>query len=211
MTPHPEICEIFLVRHAPVVKQRNHVPPADPPIEPHHYDVTPLVSQLPTGARWHVSPLRRTQQTAQLLAPALAPEAMSDAPRLVEMDFGVWHDRPVAEIWEQIKHGPLHNWTFLSADMTAPQGESFAALTDRVAGWMREVEAAFTPTPRIVITHAGVMRAAMALALAAPLDHVVGVPVPHFGVLKLTLMDPARATAAGGAWLFGGLTDPGIT
>jgi len=211
MTSHPEICEIFFVRHAPVVKQRNHVPPHDPPIEPHQFNLTPLVSQLPKAADWHVSPLRRAQQTAQLLTPALAPATMSDAQHLVEMDFGIWHDRPVAEIWDQIKDGPLHNWAFLSAELTAPKGESFAALTERVAEWMREVEAAFTPTPQIVVTHAGVMRAAMALALAAPLDHVVGVPVPHFGVLKLTLMDPERATAAGGAWLFGGLTDPGIS
>jgi alpha-ribazole phosphatase len=210
MTPHPDSCDVFLVRHAPVVKQRNHVPPADPPIESRHFDVTPLVSQLPTAADWHVSPLRRAQQTAQLLTPGLAPAAMSTAPDLVEMDFGVWHDRPVAEIWDQIKDGPLHNWGFLTADLTAPQGESFAAQADRVASWMRGLENTFTPTPKIVITHAGVIRAAMALALAAPLNHVIGVPVPHFGVLKLTLMDPARATAAGGAWLFGGLTDPKI-
>lgn len=210
MTTHPESCDVFFIRHAPVVKQPGHLPPADPPIEPRTFDVTPLVSQLPASANWHVSPLLRTRQTADLLTPSLAPAGLSPAPQLVEMDFGSWHDRPVAEVWNQIKDGPLHNWTFLPAERVAPQGESFAMLADRVAGWMRQLEGEFSPKPRIVVTHAGVIRAAMALALAAPLDHVVGITVPHFGLLKLTLMEPARATEAGGRWLFGHLTDHGI-
>lgn len=210
MTAHPENCDVFFIRHAPVVKQAGHVPPADPPIEPRHFDVGKLASQLPTAAAWHVSPLQRAQQTAELLAPLLAPASRSVAPELVEMDHGAWHDRPVAEVWDQIKDGPLHNWTFLTPDRQAPQGESFAMQAERVAGWMHQLGADFSPVPHVVVTHAGVMRAAMAVALAAPLDHVVGIPVPHFGLLKLTLMDPTRATAAGGAWLFNGLHDPTI-
>ena len=67
-----------------------------------------------------------------------------------------------------------------------------------------------TLTPRIIVTHAGVMRAAMSVALHAPLDHVVGIPVPHFGILRLTLMEPSRADAQGGCWLFEELSDPGV-
>ena len=168
MTPHPESCDFFFIRHAPVVKQSGHLPPADPPIDPRTFDVTPLVSQLPTGAEWHVSPLLRTQQTADLLTPRLMPAEMSPASQLVEMDFGLWHDQSVAEVWDQIKDGPLHNWAFLTAERVAPKGESFAMLVDRVAGWMRQREGGFSTTPRIVITHSGVIRAAMALALATP-------------------------------------------
>ena len=210
MTTHPESCEVFFIRHAPVVKQDGHVPPADPPIKPDHFNVTSLTASLPRAADWHVSPLQRAQQTAALLTPSLAPASRTSAPDLVEMDHGSWHDRPVAEIWDQIKDGPLHNWAFLTADRAAPQGESFTMLTDRVAGWMRQLEENFSPNPKIVITHAGVIRAALAVALAAPLDHVVGIPVPHFGVLNLTMMDPARATASGGGWLFRNLSDPEI-
>jgi broad specificity phosphatase PhoE len=83
-------------------------------------------------------------------------------------------------------------------------------LAGRVRDWMKGIEAGFDPAPRIVITHAGVIRAAMSVALRAPLDHVVGIPVPHFGILRLTLMEPSRADAQGGCWLFEGLTDPGV-
>lgn len=211
MTAHPESCDIYFIRHAPVIKQPGHVPPADPPALSGQFDVTPLVSQLPSDAEWHVSPLRRTRQTADLLTPSLAPASLSTAPALEEMDHGSWHDQPVADVWNEIRDGPLHNWSFLTADRVAPRGESFAMLAERVTGWMRQVENNFSPTPKVVISHAGVIRAAMAHALDAPLDQVVGVPVPHFGVLKLTLMDPARATAMGGCWLFCGLSNPGIT
>lgn len=210
MKTHPDTCEINFVRHAPVVKRHGHLPPADPPIENGDFDVEPLVSQLPAAAEWHVSPLRRARQTADLLTTRLAPASLTTAPELVEMDHGSWHDRPVADVWDQIKDGHLHNWAFLTPDRVAPQGESFAMLADRVATWMQRLETDFTATPRVVITHAGVIRAAMAVALAAPPDHVVGIPVAHFGLLKLTLMDPTRATVAGGAWLFNELSDPGV-
>ena len=210
MTTHPQTCQIFFIRHAPVVRRRGHVPPSDPPIEAGDFNVAPLVSQLPEAAAWHVSPLRRARQTAALLTPSLMPASLTTAPELVEMDHGSWHDQPVAEVWDQIKDGPLHNWTFAPPDRVAPQGESFAMLTDRVTRWMRRLETDFSPAPRVVVTHAGVIRAAMAVALAAPQDHVIGIPIPHFGLLNLTLMEPARATAAGGAWLFRELSDPGV-
>ena len=210
MSTHPQTASLYFIRHAPVVKRSGHVPPADPPIIDGPFNLMPLTTQLPEAASWHVSPLRRAVQTADLLMKGLKPARLSSAPELVEMDHGAWHDMPVAEVWEQIKDGQLHNWTFLPADRMAPDGESFEMLAARVRDWMTGLETEFDPAPRVIVTHAGVIRAALSVALNAPLDHVVGVPVPHFGVMRLTLMDPARATAQGGCWLFDGLSDPGI-
>ena len=210
MSTHPQTCRLHFIRHAPVVKRSGHVPPADPPILDRTFDVAPLCEKLPDDAIWHVSPLQRAIQTAELLTAGLKPRRVESAPELVEMDHGSWHDRPVAEVWDEIRHGDLHNWTFLPADHVAPNGESFIMLAERVRGWMQRIETGFDPAPHIIVTHAGVIRAAMAVALRAPLDQVVGIPVPHFGVLTLTLMDPARADAEGGCWLFESLSDPGL-
>ena len=209
MSTHPQTASLYFIRHAPVVKRAGHVPPADPPIVDGPFDLTPLVTQLPEDAIWHVSPLRRTEQTAEILMKGLKSARVSPAPDLVEMDHGTWHDRPVAEVWDEIKDAPLHNWTFLPTDHVAPEGESFEMLATRVQTWMAGLEVEFDPTPKVIITHAGVIRAAMSVALNAPLDRVVGIPVPHLGVLRLALMDPSRATAQGGCWLFEGLSDPG--
>ena len=210
MSTHPQTCKLHFIRHAPVVKRSGHVPPADPPILDKIFDVAPLCDKLPVDAEWHVSPLRRAIQTAELLTARLTPRRVETAPELVEMDHGSWHDRPVAEVWDEIRHGRLHNWTFLPADHVPPNGESFTMLAERVHGWMQRIETGFDPAPKIIVTHAGVIRAAMAVALRAPLDQVVGVPVPHFGIMTLALMDPADAGAEGGCWLFESLSDPGI-
>ena len=207
MSDHPEICDFYFVRHAPVVKRDGHVPPADPPIHKGDYALDRLIHLLPVGAAWHISPLLRARQTADLLAQSCAPSSRVEDGALAEMDFGDWQDQPVATVWDEVSSGPLHNWSFVTPDTEPPGGESFAATAARVAGWMDSQAACFSTNPRVVVCHGGVMRAALAAALGAPLSQVIGVPVPHFGLLRLTLMDPACATHDGGAWLFGGLTD----
>ena len=208
MSRHPETSEVFFVRHAPVVKKSSHVPPADPPIQDLDYRLEWVATMLPQGADWHVSPLLRAHQTAALLTPLLAPKSMTESANLAEMDLGTWAERPVAEVWEEIERGPLHNWSFVTAELEPPGGDSFATLMKRVGSWMDEAAAGFTAAPQVVVAHSGVIRAALAHALQASPDHAVGVPVPHFGILHLRLMDPARAGAAGGHWLFAGLKDP---
>lgn len=206
MTVHPATRGLYFVRHAPVHKAAGHVPPSNPPILEADYLLQTVTAMLPRDAAWLVSPLHRARQTADLLAPLLAPASRTELPELSEMEFGDWAGRPVAEVWDEISTGPLHNWSFLTADTLPPGGESFTMLATRVAGWMESL--AFDTAPLVIIAHSGVMRAAMAHALGMPVDHAVGIPVAHFGVLHLRQMDPARATAAGGQWLFTGLTDP---
>lgn len=210
MTAHPQTCDYFLVRHAPTEKPAGVVPPADPSIKNQPYALDRLTRILPVNADWYVSPLLRTRQTADLLSPTLSPNGMAFVPDLVETDFGEWHGQPIAKIWPEIAAGPLHNWTFMTADRQPPGGERFSDQVNRVEAWMRQQQTSFSPTPKVVVAHAGVLRAAMAVALEAAHDQVVGVPIPHFGVLRLTLMDPAKATAAGGCWQFASLSDPQV-
>ena len=206
MTQHPETRELFFVRHAPVQKRDGHVPPSDPPIRQLAYQLDRVIEMLPRGACWHVSPLQRAKQTAALLTAALLPSSLAEAPELAEMELGDWAGQPVAKVWDEIRSGPLHNWSFVTAETLPPAGESFAMLAGRVASWMDTRP--FDSDPLVIIAHSGVIRAAMAHATGMNAEQAVGIPVAHFGILHLRQMDPARATAAGGQWLFAGLTDP---
>lgn len=208
MTAHPETRDLYFVRHAPVQKPAGHVPPSDPPILELDYKLDRATGMLPQGATLLVSPLQRARQTADLLVPMMAPTSRAEVPDLTEMEFGDWAGRPVAEVWDEIKSGPLHNWSFVTADTLPPGGESFAMLAERVAGWMDAIP--FEATPQIIIAHSGVIRAAMAHATGMLAEHAVGIPVPYFGILQLRQMDPGRATAAGGSWQFVGLADPKV-
>lgn len=212
MTSHPETADYFFIRHAPVEKPSGVVPPANPPIKTQAYNLDPLIARLPKGALWHVSPLLRTRQTAAMLSERLEPAATpTPAPELVEMDFGEWHGQAVSDVWSKIATGPLHNWSFLTADRQPPGGENFLSQIERVRGWMTAQQKTFSPHPRIVMAHAGVLRAALVVALDADAEQAVGIPVPHFGILRLTLMEPARANSTGGCWQFVSLSDPNVT
>jgi alpha-ribazole phosphatase len=79
-------------------------------------------------------------------------------PRLAEMDFGAWEGRP----WAAIPRRELDAW---AADLTGARphgGESVADLSARALAALRD--AAQGPVPALVVTHAGVIKAAMAQA-----------------------------------------------
>jgi probable phosphoglycerate mutase len=113
--------------------------------------------RLPT--RWRglpiiASPLRRARETAEALAEG-APVRIE--PRLIEFDFGDWEGRIGAElIAEGVGYGPVEGW---GADFAAPGGETVAMLEARVEAALGAIGA-----PAVVVTHRGVMRAALALA-----------------------------------------------
>ena len=81
---HPALTDFYFIRHAPVVKREGHLPPYDPPIKEGPFDLAPLKKRLPQNADWHVSPLLRTRQTADLLMPDLVPGSVTFDDRLVE-------------------------------------------------------------------------------------------------------------------------------
>ena len=202
---HPRMADFYFIRHAPVVKQSGHLPPHDPDIADGPYKLDPLIALLPENADWHISPLRRTQQTAALLTPGLAPHSQNLEGRLVEMAFGKWDDQPVADVWAELANGPKHNWSFLTPEVTPPGGESYADLCVRVSEWLDYIAATLFAQPhqmppQIVVSHSGVLRAVMRHVMQTTPEFTIGIPITHFGCLHLSLMEPDRAIDAGGAW-----------
>jgi alpha-ribazole phosphatase len=198
---HPAITQFHFVRHAKVLKKSGHIPPFDPPIVD-EVCLDHLLSKLPSNADWHLSPLLRTRQTADLLMPALAPKSVQHDERLVEMNFGDWHDQPIAQVWESIAAAPRHNWSFIMPDTAPPNGGSFAEQCVRLSQWMDHQAAQPARGPQIIICHAGVMRAVMRHILNLDPAIAIGLEIPHLSQLRANLMEPSRATDAGGAWQF---------
>lgn len=109
------------------------------------------------GARQLVAPERRAQQTAQLLGLRATTE-----PRLADLDYGCWRGQTLHEV------PPAELQLWLSDPAAAPHGgESIGDLVERVAGWMNSLSGA---TPTSAVTHPAVIRAALLVALHAPLE-----------------------------------------
>jgi broad specificity phosphatase PhoE len=103
------------------------------------------------------SPLRRCLDTAALLKLVVTPE-----PRLIEMDWGDYQGRTLAEL--RAEHGfELARNEARGLDFTPPRGESPRDVQARVAPLLAEIAAAGQPT--IAVTHRGVIRAIYAQAI----------------------------------------------
>lgn len=103
------------------------------------------------------SPLSRCVQTAALLgAPDVAHE-----PRIIEMDWGEWEGRTLAELREELGDAMAQNEA-RGLDFRPPGGESPRAVIERIKPWLREIAAAGVPT--LAVTHRGVIRAILAEA-----------------------------------------------
>jgi probable phosphoglycerate mutase len=119
--------------------------------------------RLPTPAdRWKrvSSPLRRAQQTAELVQPA-APVAVDS--RLREMSFGSWEGCTLAELRA---HG---GQSFAAAermglDFHPPGGESPRQTMARIGAWAADVAAA--GAPMLAVSHKAAIRALLAMATA---------------------------------------------
>lgn len=116
-----------------------------------------LAQELPPVARILSSPLSRCLRLAQALAGARAlPLHIDD--RLAEMDFGAWEKRP----WAAIPRAELDAW---AADLTGARphgGETVAELAARSRAALAEAQ-----PPALVVTHAGVIKAALVASRGA--------------------------------------------
>jgi broad specificity phosphatase PhoE len=109
------------------------------------------------GADIYCSPLERARQTAALLGYA-EPRV---EPRLVEMDWGAFEGRTVAELRAEIGARMTADEA-LGLDFRPPNGESPRMMQQRIRPWLAEIARA--ERPAVAVTHKGIIRAVLALA-----------------------------------------------
>jgi len=158
-----------------------------PAILPDQQVLMDIARTLPAAARWLVSPMSRCRQTADaLLQGSHNPNVMPDInPAFVEQDFGAWEElsydtpaiRDAVDFWQDPGN-------------TAPlEGESFAAMASRV---QKEIIALgdhedFSGVENIVVVaHAGVIRAAVALALDLTPEQALRLQVDPLSLTRMT-------------------------
>ncbi len=192
---------LILLRHAATTASRRRAFPDDEPLD----DAGALTVArervaLPALDSVFCSPARRARQTAAALA--LQPHI---DPALIECDFGSWRGRELADLYATDREAAE---VWMTDPAAAPHGgESMLELIDRVSAWLR------LPSSRegrvLAITHGGVIRAAITIALGAPpsalwrihldpLDCLIldtsesGLRLRGLGPLRLAVDDGAR-------------------
>lgn len=114
-----------------------------------------VLKALPPITRIVSSPLSRCSRLAEFLGRELALPVTADT-RLREMDFGAWEGQP----WDEINRDELDRWAADFMHARPHGGESVAQLKTRVGEAISSYRS--LPGDSLVVTHAGVIKAAFA-------------------------------------------------
>ncbi len=128
----------------------------------------------------YVSPRLRAVQTANALG---ASHNVDD--RLRELDFGQLEGRTYDEI-EREQPEFFRSWMEAPTLVRFPGGESYAELRQRVAAAVDETVAANDGRTVALVSHGGVIRAALAVALGLPDDRAFALDV---GYARVSVVD----------------------
>jgi broad specificity phosphatase PhoE len=112
---------------------------------------------------WIVSPLIRARETAEIARDAigLPPRDYRIDPRLMELTFGDWEGYTWREL-RAVDAGAVRARSRDKWNFVPPNGESYAMLHDRVAGWLEALG-----RPAVVVSHGGVARVLTVLLAGA--------------------------------------------
>jgi alpha-ribazole phosphatase len=122
------------------------------------------------------SPLKR----CQILAQASAKKFKLDH-RLKELNFGHWEGQQ----WQTLKNDSYYQWLENFTQNTIPGGESVQDLFNRVEEFYLELKE--THSKAIIITHSGVIRCFLKMALQFPLSRLYTLPLNYGSVSRLAL------------------------
>lgn len=115
------------------------------------------------------SPVRRTRETAAVVAEALD-LPVSEEPGFAEMEFGDWDGLTFLEVAERDQTG-LDAWLG-SLEVPPPGGESFRQVEERVLAGLARVLEEHAGRTVVVVSHVTPIKTLVAHAMGAPLDAV---------------------------------------
>lgn len=148
----------------------------------HRY--TALARRLPKPAHWIVTPLSRTQLTAEAIFDVGYPEQNWEIePGFIEQDFGEWQGVPMQNFATKIGI-PTHPFWPIAAAERPPGGESFAEMIRRVGAAMDRLTRE-EKGDVVIVSHGGAIRAACAHALKLDPHQALSLAVDNISLTRL--------------------------
>lgn len=150
-----------------------------------HLDIAHIIS----------SPLQRAVAAAEAIAEGLGLQIQLD-PRWQELDFGAWDGHSPQAIGQSEGRQLADFWT--DPDLHPPPGgERWSEIKDRVSAAMKETVGRSIQRPVLVVSHAGAIRAAMAVACGFGFAETMRLDLPYAAQVHLTMFDEPGPAASG--------------
>ncbi|WP_281019770.1 MULTISPECIES: histidine phosphatase family protein [unclassified Minwuia] len=171
------------VRHAPTDPDGRIIGHTDiPALEPDSESLIRTAAMLQVAGVVLCSPLSRCRTTVETLrgiSPALPAPLFDD--ELKEQHFGTWEGKPYSAVsaWNGLDLKAM-------AALRPPEGESFLDLIERTNRVISRAGGRFGGQTVAVIAHAGVIRAAVTLALGIPPHRGLSLCIDPLSVTSLT-------------------------
>ena len=141
-----------------------------------------LAKRLPRPAVWKVTPLSRTQRTAQEIFNAGYPPRVPEIePDLIEQSLGEWQGLPHADLPAKLAMTQHPFWP-LAGDEKPPGGESMVEVIVRAGAVLERLAREHAGQDVVIVSHGGTIRAAVAHALGVHPDNAL-----HLSIHNLSL------------------------
>ncbi len=179
MYVHLKTVEIYLIRHTLTTINSNICfGQSDVGLAPGEADLVRLIDKTSDimPAAIYTSPLQRCRKIAEKLGTQIP---ILDE-RLKELHFGEWEMKP----WNEIDQSALQGWMNDFVNEPCPGGESYVTLFERVKSFWHDCSG-MQEEKVVVVTHAGVIRAWLALVLDLPLAQSFVFDVPHGSISRV--------------------------
>jgi probable phosphoglycerate mutase len=133
----------------------------------------------------YCSPLERARQTAEPIANVLQIETISDDDFL-ELDFGEWTGKSFEALSSQPQFSLFNSFR---SNARIPGGESMLQAQARIVGGLQKLAAQHPDKTIAVVSHADLIKAALAYYLGIPLDLFQRIEISPASVSILELYD----------------------
>ena len=91
----------------------------------------------------------------------------------------IGQEKKISEVWEVLKKiKTKHNFSFISPEVSPPNGESFKEQCKRVEIWLEKLNVSEDKNI-VIIAHAGTIRSILSHALKIKPDYAIGIEILH--------------------------------
>ena len=192
--------KLFLIRHAPVSSRKGFFPEHDPDAVIKNIQLKRLANVIPDNSTWYVSPLKRTIQTAEALSKYISYSQKTEEKNLAEQNFGDWSGKKISDVWKILKKNhSKHNFSFISPEVSPPNGESYIQQCKRVSHWLKNLSILENENI-VVIAHSGTIKAIFSHTLKIKPEFTIGIDINHLSLSIFEVLTKKDSKYKGGRY-----------